>query len=199
MDWAAFTETNLYLWGVLPLFIFVARVLDVSLGTMRIIFVSRGKRKLAPAIGFVEILIWISIMREIMQGVSNPITILAYASGFAMGSYVGMLLEDRLAIGLVSMRIITVKDSTSLVSTLRSAGFGTTVIDAWGGSGPAKIIYTIIRRKNLPQAAQIVQNFDTKCFFSVEDIKSVREGVFPIERSFKKFDSALLWTRKKEK
>ncbi len=199
MDWEVFFESHAYTLGVLPLLIFGARVLDVSLGTMRIIFVSRGKRKLAPIIGFIEVLIWISIMREIMQGVNNPISILAYASGFAVGNYVGMLLENKLAIGLVSIRIITVKDPTSLVSTLRAAGYGTTIIDAWGGTGPAKILYTIIRRKNLPKAVEMIQGFDVKCFFSVEDIKSVREGVFPVERSFKKLDPVLLWHRKKEK
>ena len=86
-------------WVILPFIIFAARVFDVTLGTMRIIFLSRGKKYLAPLLGFVEVLIWITVVSQIVGGAHNIVAYIAYAAGFAAGNYVGMVIEDKLAIG----------------------------------------------------------------------------------------------------
>ncbi|HEX2991004.1 MAG TPA: DUF5698 domain-containing protein, partial [Anaerolineales bacterium] len=88
-----------FTWVILPLIIFLTRVLDVTLGTLRIIFISRGRKYLAPLLGFIEVLIWITVVSQIIGGASNFAAYFAYAAGFAVGNYVGMWIEERLAIG----------------------------------------------------------------------------------------------------
>ena len=82
-------NSELYIWVLLPVMVFFARVADVTLGTMRIIFISRGKRNLAPLLGFVEVFIWITIVSQIVSNAHNLLAYLAYAAGFATGSLPG--------------------------------------------------------------------------------------------------------------
>src|SRR4030065_2947253 len=132
----SFLDSTLYVWVVLPMLVFFARVTDVSLGTLRIIFISRGKRNLAPMLGFVEVFIWITIVSQIVSHAHNILAYLAYAAGFAAGAYVGMYIEDRLAIGTQIVRVIVQKDSKELTDNLHAAGYGVTCVDGQGPSGP---------------------------------------------------------------
>jgi uncharacterized protein YebE (UPF0316 family) len=124
-----------------PVFIFLARICDVTIGTMRIIFVSRGMKMVAPVLGFFEVFIWIIAVGQIFQNLTNPLNYFAYAAGFATGNFVGMLVEERLAMGLALIRIITQRDATNLIDYLRTAGYGVTVIDAQGKMGPGKVLF----------------------------------------------------------
>ena len=171
-------NTPVVTWVVLPLLIFVSRVCDVTMGTLRIIFVSRGKKYLAPVIGFFESTIWLLAISQIMQNVSNVVCILAYAAGFATGNYVGILVEDKLAMGTLIIRIILSEGATGLQKRLYDAGFGVTSIDARGMSGDVKIIYTVIKRKDLGRSVEIIDGCGEKAFYSIEDAKSVKEGFF---------------------
>jgi len=110
-----------YAWLILPLLIFLARVADVSIGTIRLIFISRGLKYLAPLVGFFEILIWLLAIGQIMKNLSNPACYIAYAGGFAMGNFVGMWIAERLSLGVVLIRVVTKKDATELVECLKSA------------------------------------------------------------------------------
>ena len=110
-----------YAWLILPLLIFLARVADVSIGTIRLIFISRGLKYLAPLVGFFEILIWLLAIGQIMKNLSNPACYIAYAGGFAMGNFVGMWTAERLSLGVVLIRVVTKKDATELVECLKSA------------------------------------------------------------------------------
>ncbi|NLY55194.1 MAG: DUF2179 domain-containing protein [Firmicutes bacterium] len=168
-----------FTWVILPLLIFFARILDVSLGTIRIIFVSKGKRFLAPLLGFFEVLIWLLAIGQVMQHLTNVATYLAYAGGFAMGNYVGILIEEKLAVGVVVLRIITVKDADRLSQTLIAHGYGVTKVQAEGSTGPVTVIYTIIKRKNLPEVVQLIREINPKAFFSIEDARTASEGIFP--------------------
>lgn len=114
---------------IIPILIFLARVVDVSFGTISIILVSRGMKNVAQIFGFFEIMIWLFAISQIMQHVSNIVYYLAYASGYASGTYVGILIEEKMAIGRVIIRIITKKDATELVEHLRSTGYGVTNFD----------------------------------------------------------------------
>ena len=105
-----FLSSGLFSWVVLPLIIVFARVIDVTLGTLRIIFVSRGDRTIAPILGFFETLIWVVVISQIMQNLNNPMTYIAYALGFALGNYIGISVEDKLAIGHLVVRIFVTKD-----------------------------------------------------------------------------------------
>ncbi len=111
----SFFDSPLFTWGILPLLIFLARVCDVTIGTVRIMLLSKGRRLLAPMLGFVEVLIWLLAIRQIFNHLENVACYLAFAGGFAMGNYVGMCIEQKLAIGLDAVRIITKKDSQDLI------------------------------------------------------------------------------------
>jgi len=168
-----------FMWIALPLLVFFARITDVTLGTIRIIFTSRGKRKIAPLLGFVEVFIWVSVISEITRGAHNIVAYLAYAAGFATGTYVGMLIEERLAIGTLVIRAILPQSHTGLIEELRAGGYGVTSVDAQGGKGPVKLVYTIVSRKDLPNVIGIIQAAYPKAFFTVEELRSVEQGIFP--------------------
>jgi uncharacterized protein YebE (UPF0316 family) len=168
-----------YLWVGLPLLVFFARVVDVTLGTLRIIFTSRGKKALAPLLGFVEVFIWVSVISEITKGAHNIVAYLAYAGGFAAGNYIGMLIEDKLAIGMLVVRAIIPGSVQELTKTLGAKGYGITRVDAHGSQGPVNLIYTIVMRKNLPEVADIIQKAHPTAFFTVEELRSAEHGVFP--------------------
>lgn len=164
---------------IIPLLIFVARMTDVSLGTIRIIFISRGMRFLAAILGFVEILVWLVAISQVMQHLNNVVNFFAYAGGFALGNFVGMTIEEKLAMGMILLRAIVQKDSEVLVKQLHDAGFGVTSVSAEGSTGPVKVIYTIIKRKDLKKAVRIIKQAGSKTFYSVEDIRAASRGIFP--------------------
>lgn len=176
-----------YGWIILPFIVFLARLIDVSLGTLRIIFLSRGRKYLAPLLGFVEVLIWITVVSEVVSGAQNIVAYLAYAGGFAVGNYAGMLIEERLAIGTLVIRAILSHDGASLVERLRSEGYGATYVDGHGASGPVILIYTVVMRKELARVIDLIEEVHPKAFFTVEELRSARQGIFP-ERSSSRFD-----------
>ena len=136
------SDFDWYVWVGLPLLIFLARVFDVTLGTLRIIFTSRGLRNLAPVLGFVETFVWIVAVSSLVKHAQNLAAYVGYASGFAMGTLVGMFLENKLAIGTVTVRAIIRRDPKELIETLHDAGFGVTAVDGHGSEGMVKIVYT---------------------------------------------------------
>ena len=172
-------DSTTFKWIILPLLIFSARIFDVTLGTIRIIYISRGLKYAAPILGFFEILIWLLAIGQIMQNLTNVVYYIAYAAGFATGNFVGIYIEERMAVGTVVVRIITQKDASELIQFLRSEGYGVTSVDATGMSGPVKVIFTTIRRKNLEKTIQYIRRFNPKAFFSVEDVRFAQKGVFP--------------------
>jgi uncharacterized protein YebE (UPF0316 family) len=180
-----FFNTDLFRWVVLPLLIFTARVLDVSIGTIRIIFVARGYKYWAALLGFFEVLIWLAAISQIIQNLTNVGYYVAYAGGFAMGNFVGIIIEGKLAMGTLAVRIFTVKGACELTERLKAAGYGVTVIDAEGATGEVKIVYTMIKRKDFADVMALIKEFNPKAFFSIEEVRSVSEGIFPGVRNQK--------------
>jgi uncharacterized protein YebE (UPF0316 family) len=178
----AFISSDLFEWVILPLLIFSARICDVTMGTIRVIFISKGIRYLAPLIGFFEVIIWLLAIGQVMNNLTNAACYIAYGAGFAAGTYAGMLIEEKISLGLTSVRIITNEDPAGLVRYLRSQNYGVTVVDGKGAAGQVKIIFSIIRRQDLPRVVDTIKTFNPGAFYSVEDVKSVSEGVFPEER-----------------
>jgi uncharacterized protein YebE (UPF0316 family) len=168
-----------YGWVILPIIVFFARITDVTLGTMRIIFTSRGKRNVAPFLGFFETLIWVIVISQIVKNVHSITAFVGYAAGFATGTYVGMLIEDKLAFGTLILRVILPQGGDALKDKLTEAGFGVTVVDGEGSAGPVKLIYSVIKRKNLPIVTSIVHTVNPKAFYSVEEVRSFEQGIFP--------------------
>ncbi len=177
-----------YTWVILPLIVFLARIADVTVGTIRIIFVARGKKYLAPLLGFVEVFIWITVVAQIVGGAQNMVAYLAYASGFAVGNYVGMLVEEKLAIGTLVIRVILPKDESALVDSLRTKGYGVTYAEGQGANGPVMLIYTIVMRKELDRVVSLIQECHPNAFFTVEELRSSAQGIFPVR-------SSSLWDR----
>lgn len=163
---------------VLPVLIFIARILDVSFGTLRIIYVSRGMRTLAAIVGFFEVLIWIVAIGQVMQNLTNWVTYVAYSLGFSFGNYVGVSIEKKLAIGNLIIRVITRKEADELVKFLWSSGYGVTSVDARGETGPVKVIFSIVKRKKLPEVLAIIKRFNPNAFYTIEDVRFVNE-TFP--------------------
>ncbi len=168
-----------YAWIILPLLVFFARITDVTLGTIRIIFTLRGKKHLAPLLGFVEVFIWVTVIAQITKGAHNIIAYLAYAGGFAVGNYIGMYIEDKLAIGMLVVRAIVPDHIQGLTEKLHEKGYGVTSVKAQGSLGPVKLVYTVVMRKNLPEVAKIIQDTYPNAFFTVEELRSAERGVFP--------------------
>jgi len=179
-----FTNSEIFTWVVLPLLIFLARVADVSLQTLRILFVTRGLKMMASAVGFFEVLIWLFAIAQIMQNLSNVACFLAYAGGFAAGNWVGILIEEKISLGVVVVRIVTAKDATVLIDTLRAKGHGVTSIEAQGEKGIVHLIFTLIDRADLPSAIRTIQVCNPNAFYSVEDVRMVSEGIFPRKDPF---------------
>ena len=174
---------NWYSWVILPLIVFCARVADVSLGTLRIIFTSRGKRNIAPLLGFVEVFIWIVVVSQVVKNVHSFPAYFGYAAGFAVGTYVGMRIDENLAIGTLIVRIILPEEGMALAQHLRSAGYGVTVADGRGAAGEVKILFTIIQRKSLEIVVGLINEISPKAFYSVEELRSTESGIFPVTTS----------------
>jgi len=170
---SAFFDSALFLYGVLPILIFATRIVDVTMDTLRIVFISRGNKIIAPLLGFFEILVWLFAITQIMQNLDNFACYIAYAAGFATGNYFGLILEEKLAIGFQVVRVITGKDSTPLIEDLRNRGYGVTSMWAEGKSGDVNIIYSIVKRSNVKNVIEIINVFNPKAFYSIEDIRSL--------------------------
>jgi uncharacterized protein YebE (UPF0316 family) len=178
-----FLNSELFAWVILPILIFIARVIDVTFGTMRIIFISKGERILAPIFGFFEIMVWLFAIGQVMQNLTNLTYYLAYAGGFATGNFVGMYIEEKLAMGTLVIRIITNKDASNLIGALKLKNYGITIVDAQGATGEVKIVFTVIKRKNVDEIVSMIKQFNPKAFFSIEEVRVAREGIFPTSKS----------------
>lgn len=175
----AFFDSAVYTLAILPLLIFLTRIIDVTLGTLRIIFINRNLRYLAAVSGFFEVLVWLLVIRQVFQQLDNPICFIAYAAGFAAGNFVGVVIENKISIGRVVIRIITHRESGQLVSVLRSSGYALTVVDGQGATGPVKIVFAIIERRDIESIVKIVKEYNPNAFYSMEDVRFVSEAVTP--------------------
>jgi uncharacterized protein YebE (UPF0316 family) len=177
--------SGVYAWLVLPLLIFISRIADVTIGTIRLIFVSRGMKVLAPLAGFFEVIIWLLVINQVVRHMSNPLCYIAYAAGFATGNYVGMYLVEKLSLGMVIIRIITQKDASSLVESLQERQFGVTVLDGRGSKGKVQVILTVVKRAHVQDVQDMIKKFNPLAFYSIEEVGDVEKGIFPIKKGWK--------------
>lgn len=171
-------QFDYHAWITLPIIIFFSRICDVSLGTLRHVFISKGFRKIVPVLGFFEVLIWIIVVAQVMKNLNNWACYLAWAGGFATGTFVGLWIEEKLALGLQVIRIITNQNCDELVAALKTENHGITVVDAPGAVGPVKMIFTIIKRKNVKEVVLMIRQYNPTAFYSIEEIKNTSQGVF---------------------
>lgn len=159
----------------IPLFIFFARILDVSIGTIRIMFVSKGYRGKATLLGFVEVLIWIIIVAQIFTNLDNWLNYIAFAGGFATGNYVGMYIEEKMKMGIQIYRIIVNQENSGLAEELMNRDFRVTAVQGEGKHGPVKILFTVAKRKRWQELSEVVNHYAPNAFYSVEDVKKVSQ------------------------
>lgn len=166
------------------LLIFMARVGDMSLDVLRILLLTRGRKGWASLVGFVEVAIFILILNFVLQdGLTDPGKVLAYAGGFATGNYVGGIIEERLAMGFQSLQVFpSAERAAELTTRLREEGFGVTTVTGEGRDGPRKILYVLVKRKDLGRVSSILDQCDPRIFFNITDARSIRGGVFPPAR-----------------
>ena len=168
---AGILSNDAYTFLIIPLLIFIARIADVSIGTIRIIFISKGFKNIAPFLAFFEIIIWLAAIQQIMLNLTNIYCYLAYALGFASGTYAGILLEEKISVGKVMIRIITGHDSSKLVKALKEEHYTFTTIGAAGPDGKVKLIFSVINRQSIPGVVNTVKRYNPGAFYSIEDIR----------------------------
>lgn len=179
---AAFFSSDIFAFVIVPLMIFCARICDVSIGTVRYILISRGFKYIAPIFGFFEVIIWLVAIGQVIGNITNPICYIAYGGGFATGTFIGMEIEERMKLGLSIIRLITAIPADTFISRLRQYGYGVTTISAMGASGEVTIIFMVVRRTKISHLIPLIRDFNPNAFFTIEDVRSVSEGIFPIEQ-----------------
>jgi uncharacterized protein YebE (UPF0316 family) len=192
------SESPWIVYFVIPVLIVMARIVDVSVGTLRVVYLIRGHKGLAATLGFVESIVWLVAIAQIMQNITNPLYYITFAAGFAAGNYVGLLIEDRLAIGNSIIRIITQREADELIQGLKNAGHRVTHIDAHGVSSDVKIIFSVVKREQMPNVLRIVKAHNPQAFYTIEDVQFVRHEVQP-RSHFQTHDGFLNWLRIQKK
>lgn len=158
------------------LLIFFLRVSDMSLDTLRVLYVMRGKKILTWVLGFAQSAIFVAAITSVLKNLDNPLSIIGYAAGFASGNVVGMWIEESLAIGYTHLRIISPSLGQSITERLRQEGFAVTEVPGRGKDGIVTILIVNVRRKRVDQVQRIVNEIDSQAFITAEDIRSVRRG-----------------------
>ncbi len=171
-------DNETFMFIVLPLLIFLFRIVDQSIGTIRLIFAAKGLKKLAPLFAFFESFIWLIAIGQIMKHLDNIYCYLAFAGGYAAGNYFGILLEEKLSIGTVVIRVIPKMDTTELIRHLRAENYGVTVVPVDGMLGPTKMLFTTIRRKEAPRVIDIIKHHNPTAFYTIDEVKVVSGGYF---------------------
>ncbi|MDR2361472.1 MAG: DUF2179 domain-containing protein [Prevotellaceae bacterium] len=170
---------TLFNYPYLPFLVFFARIGDVTLGTMRIIFISKGKKYLAPVVGFFEVFIWILVISRILAVSHDWLCYIAYAGGYATGSLVGIWVEERLAIGTQLIRVYTKKAGKTLVAILNKEGFGATMSKGEGIEGEVHIVQTVVNRNTAAKVEKLITTFDPQVFYVIADVRAAQHGIFP--------------------
>jgi len=157
-------------------FIFFCRVTDVSLGTVRLIYIIQGRRVVAAIIGFLEVSIFLLAIAKAIGGIHHPISVIAYAGGFATGTLLGITIEGKLALGWAQVSIVSPLHSRKIVETLRAMGFGVTVVDGQGLHGPVELIFSVAKRRDAREILKVVDNLDKSAFVTINDSRHIIGG-----------------------
>jgi uncharacterized protein YebE (UPF0316 family) len=161
-------------WG--PLVIFALRICDVSLATLRMLLAVRGQKKAVPIIGFFEVTIWIFAVGNAIRFLDSPLHLIGYAAGFATGTVVGLWLEEKMALGLATVRVMSMHGGVEIAEALRNRGFTVTEFAGHGREGRVEIVYAVLRRRELPVVFEEVGVWDPEAFVTVEEPRAIHRG-----------------------
>lgn len=163
-------------------FIFFARVLDMSLATTRTLLVVKGRKLEAASIGFVEAIVYVLALQKVFQTLDNPISLVIYGLGFSVGNIVGIYIEEKMAMGFLTVQVITLVEPLELTNKLREEGFGVTVISGEGRLGVRFILQIVLRRKSLYKLQKLVDGWDPAAFVTVFDARTIKGGIAMYKR-----------------
>jgi uncharacterized protein YebE (UPF0316 family) len=156
--------------------IFLLRVMDMTLDTLRVLMVMRGRKGIAWGLGFFQAAIFILAITRVLSNLNNPLNVIGYAAGFATGNVVGMWIEERLAIGHIHLSIFSPRRGAALVERLRTDGYAVTELSGRGKDGMVSLLHCNILRKNVERVNRIVKEVDEEAFITAEEIRPVRRG-----------------------
>jgi uncharacterized protein YebE (UPF0316 family) len=160
------------------LFIFFARIVDVSMGTLRVILLVKGQRKIAALLGFFEVMIYLIVLGKVVGNIDKPFLIIVYCLGYASGNYVGSKIEEKLSIGRLLVQIIVKEIKCGIVDALRDAGFGVTIFEGEGMDGSSYMLSVITERKKVNELKEIINKLDCGAFLTTMDVRSSLGGYF---------------------
>ena len=166
-------DQELFRYLVVPFLIFLARIGDVSINTLRIIFMLNGRKWVASFLGFFESLIWLIAISQIFQNLSDTLTYIAYCSGFASGIFVGMWIEEKLAMGFVIVRVITLKPALDLIIHLKTGNYRYTSVDAESDKGDVNIIFMVTKRSYLEKLIGAIKTYNPNAVYTIEGVRRV--------------------------
>ena len=165
---------------VICLQIFMARIVDVSLGTLRTIFIVRGKKRIASIIAFFEVFIWFLVAKEALDNINQSILIpIFYSAGFAVGTYIGINITNKYLKSFVNANVVTKKDNRKLVDTLRNAGYGVSVVALKNEVNDKKkdLLLITLNNKSIDKLTKIINEIDEKAFVNFSEIKHIQNGI----------------------
>jgi len=158
------------------LFIFFARILDVSLGTIRMILVIRGDKVPAATIGFFEIMVYTVALGLVVGSLDDPVKLIIFCAGFSLGVLVGSVIEEKLALGYRGLQVIIDRDHCDLVTVLREAGYPVTCWEATGKSGPKTVLHMVVKRNMIKAVSNHIYEQDPNAFVVLMEPKHFRGG-----------------------
>lgn len=156
--------------------IFLMRVSDMTLDTLRVLVVMRGKKSIAWVLGFCQSAIFVLAISTVLSNLDNPLNMIGYAAGFATGNVVGMWIEERLAIGHLHLRIISSRRGAAIAEALRAEGYAVTEIPARGKDGTVSLLAISVLRKNAGKVQDLIRTIDDEAFITAEDVRPLRRG-----------------------
>lgn len=166
----------------IPLLIFGARLCDVPIGTVRMIFVISGSKKTAAVLGFFEVIIWALAVGGVIKFLTEPVALIAYGAGFSCGTLIGMAVEEKIAVGMRMVRVINPKGDVSVARSLREGGYKVTGIEGEGQRGPVEIAFFAVKRRQLPEVLRIVERIAPDSFVTIERADRAASATVPMDR-----------------
>ncbi|HET8653930.1 MAG TPA: DUF5698 domain-containing protein [Longimicrobiaceae bacterium] len=161
-------------WG--PLIIFCLRLIDVPLSTIRMLLAVRGFKNIAPVIGFFEVLTWVVAVGTAIKHLDSPLHLIGYAAGFAAGVFVGLQIEEYMALGMASVRAVARVGGVEFAEALRARGFGVTEFGGQGREGSVEVVDAVVRRRDLPIVFEELKIWAPEAFVTVAEPRSIHRG-----------------------
>lgn len=164
---------------LLYIIIFFAKIIEVSISTIRLVFINKGERVKGAVLGFIEIIIWLVVVSSVLNNINeDPIKAFIYAAAFSLGNYLGVTIESKIAVGLASIQVVVNQKSGELLAdTLREQGYGVTIIEGKGKNESVKnLLFIQLKRKKIPEAVKLIKQHNPEAYITVNDIKSMLGG-----------------------